>query len=94
MIFQAAHVTSDMDETLKSILTRLSGVEIENRALKQQNNHLMQEIVAVKHDNHRLNDLGERLTKQIGALEQENSRLNEELLNMKDTFLLHTPNVQ
>ena len=93
MLLQAADVTSAcMDETLKAILTRLSDVENGNRALKQQNINVTQEIAVLKRDNHQLKELGEGLTKKVDALEQENSRLNDEFLNRKDACSLNFPN--
>ena len=88
-----AGVTSDLDETIKSILNRLNDVENENIVLKQQNAALNERLTQERDHRKRENDATndrlmhevEILTQKIDALEQENHSLSAEVQSMKNT---------
>ena len=64
--FQATDVTSDMDETLKSSLTRLNNVENDNHIFQHQHDRLTQEKAALGTQMTQENaDLNKRLTHEI-----------------------------
>ena len=75
-----ADVTSDLDETIKSILNRLSNVENENIALKQQNAALNDRLT---HESDRLSqendDLNDRLTQENDDLRQSCESLTDKV---------------
>ena len=81
-----ADVTSDMHETIKSILNRLNDVENENMVLKQQiadlNVRLTQETDALEQENNRLNDevqsLKDTLASVAPSVEQKIKSLDPE----------------
>ena len=75
--FQAADITSDMDETLKSSKTRLSNVENDYRIFQPQDDRLTQEKAALgTHLTYDIADLNE-IKQEISALKENNNRLNE-----------------